>query len=128
MKAWVVAILTFFFAPLVFASAIDLSHSQFDEKINANPEAVIIDVRSPREFSQGRVPNSINIPHGDILDDLSLLDEYQGKELVFYCRSGYRAGRVTDLIKAKNYGQGISIYHLDGDMLGWEAANKPIEK
>ena len=56
------------------------------------------------------------------------MDEYKGKDLVFYCRSGYRAGRVTDLIEAKNYIDKGNVYHLDGDMLGWQAANKPVEK
>ncbi len=107
---------------------IDLSHAELAQKIAANPNAVIIDVRSAGEFAQGRVPNAINIPHGDILDNISLLDQYQGKDLVFYCRSGVRAGRVTDLLTKSGFTGTKAVYHLDGDMLGWQAANQVIEK
>lgn len=128
MRTFILVAFILSFMPMALANSIDLSHSGFEEKIATDSNTIIIDVRTAREFTQGRVPNSINIPHSDILEDLSLLDEYKGKDLVFYCRSGYRAGRVTDLIEAKNYIDKGNVYHLDGDMLGWQAANKPVEK
>jgi rhodanese-related sulfurtransferase len=107
---------------------VNLSHVEFAEKVSGNVDAVVIDVRSAQEFAIGRVPGAINIAHGDILKDSSLLDEHKGKDLIFYCRSGVRARRVTDMLVAQGFTKAKPIFHLQGDMLGWEAAKQLVEK
>lgn len=110
------------------AEVIDLDHAEFAEKINTNPDIAIIDVRSEQEFASGHVPGAVNIPHRSILGDLTLLDSYKDKEMVFYCRSGKRAKTVTDALESDDYTSGRPLYHLDGDILGWISADQPLQK
>jgi len=113
---------------VALAEVIDLDHAEFSEKVNTNPELVIIDVRSAQEFDSGHVPGAVNIPHRSILSDLTLLDNYKDQDMVFYCRSGKRAKTVTDALESSDYTSGRPLYHLDGDILGWISADQPLQK
>lgn len=105
-----------------------LSHDQFRSKVEETELIVIIDVRTPAEFAQGYVPNAINIPHRDILANLSILKQHQGKDLIFYCRSGRRATSVMNALINENTLNGDTIYHLDGDMNAWKGAGLSLER
>ena len=66
------------------------------------PGTVIVDVRTPAEFSAGHAAKSVNIP----LPDLSnYLDEFKEmKHIIFCCASGVRSLKASLLLK--QYGIG----------------------
>ena len=43
------------------------------EKFDSLPQALLLDVRSPREYSEGRIPESVNIPSYELhrMEELS---------------------------------------------------------
>ena len=57
--------------------------------------AQLVDVRSSSEFSQGALPNAINLPLQSIMNAKNILD--QDKTIVLYCVTGARSST------AKNY-------------------------
>jgi rhodanese-related sulfurtransferase len=59
--------------------------------------ALVIDVRSPEEFSSGHFDNSINIPLPQLKAKASTLD--QTKPILLCCASGNRSGMGTALLK-----------------------------
>lgn len=59
----------------------------------------LIDVREPEELiANGEIDNAINIPLGELE---SHKEEILAKEgnVIFFCRSGNRSGKATDLFK-----------------------------
>lgn len=78
----------------------------------------VIDVREPREFSQGRVPGSRLIPLPLLLADPGQVPK-DGK-VVLVCRGGRRSARAAAALMAAGF-ENIAI--LRGGMLAWEAAN-----
>lgn len=84
--------------------------------------AVIVDVRSAQEYAAGHVPGAINLPHDRIVDDPALLATYRDRPLVLYCRSGRRAGLAAESLERA----GFDLYHLRGDMPGWERQGLPL--
>ncbi len=61
--------------------------------------ALIVDVRSPNEFSTGHVKGSINIPLEKIITQM---DKLKKKEYVIVCcRSGNRSGMAKRMLNAK---------------------------
>lgn len=91
----------------------------------ADPELVLLDVRTAEEFSAGHLPRARNIAHdvlGQRLDDLA--DARDG-EIVVYCRSGRRSRMALEVLRAAGFRR---LAHLDGDWLAWEAAGRPIER
>jgi len=94
---------------------INLDASKFAEKI-AEPDVVVLDVRTPEEFNSGHIPNAINIEiYSDYFRaDISALDK--SKSYAVYCRSGKRsvdASSEMDLTGFK------STFNLTGGIIEW---------
>lgn len=87
--------------------------------------AVLIDVRTPEEYRTGHIDKAINIPLAEIAEQNTQLLSLRDKKVVLYCRSGYRAGKASELLKALAFDD---INHLDGDILGWQQAGLPLSK
>jgi SulP family sulfate permease len=79
--------------------------------------AVIIDVREPREYHRGHIPNAELVPLPQIL-----FGNYELKpdttKVIFVCRSGRRSRRAAQ--KLMNGQSQIEI--VKGGMIAWEAA------
>jgi rhodanese-related sulfurtransferase len=92
----------------------------------AQPDAdlVILDVRTPEEFAAGHVPGAINVSHDQVEARLPELSVYKSKDVVVYCRSGRRTKLALDVLKTNGFER---LWHLEGDMLAWQAQNRPLE-
>jgi phage shock protein E len=75
--------------------------------------AVIIDVRTPHEFDQGKIPGSINIPVDRISTQLDRIKN-MNKPVILCCASGMRAGKAKGILKKA----GIASAHNGG---GWQS-------
>ena len=64
-----------------------------------NYGAVIIDVRSQREFESGHAINSINIPLQDIQNQSKKIKEFD-KPIVLCCATGNRSGQAAKYLKS----------------------------
>ncbi|WP_440053692.1 rhodanese-like domain-containing protein [Pseudoalteromonas sp. T1lg65] len=85
---------------------------------------VIVDVRTPQEFSEGHIKGAINIPYNRIVKNRELVDRHKDKQLVVYCRSGRRAGIFIKSLEP----EGFKLMHLTGDMNAWMEAELPVIK
>ncbi len=64
-----------------------------------NPNATLIDIREPYELEiDGSVENAINIPMGEIPDNLDKIKDMP-KPIVIFCRSGGRASSTLSFLK-----------------------------
>ena len=75
--------------------------------------AIIIDVRTPHEFDQGKIPGSINIPVVRISTQIDRIKKMD-KAVILCCASGMRAGIAKSTLKKA----GIANVHNGG---GWQA-------
>ena len=106
---------------VVFVQA---SCGKFKEEI-ANPDVILLDVRTPEEFAEGHLENSINLNYNDA-DFASKVDSLdKKKQYEIYCRSGKRSGASVKLMQEK----GIkNVHDLQGGILEWEAKGFPVTK
>ncbi len=95
------------------------------ERIDAGDAPVILDVRTAAEYAEGHVPGAINISHDELAERLAEIESARDVELVVYCRSGRRAGIAEALLTEQGF---TNLEHLEGDMLGWAAAERPTGK
>ncbi|WP_266367292.1 rhodanese-like domain-containing protein [Tellurirhabdus rosea] len=72
-------------------------------------DSVIIDVRTPAEFSGGHAPRAINIPLDELPRKIAFIRAQQ-KPVVVCCASGMRSARAKSLL-AQN---GITDVHDAG--------------
>lgn len=68
--------------------------------------ALIVDVRSPGEFSGGAVPGAVNYPVQTLSTKISKIKK-TGKPVIAYCASGMRSAAATAQLKAS----GIEAYN-----------------
>lgn len=86
------------------------------DRLHQDMPPLIVDVREPREFQQGHIPQARLVPFPRLLSDLS--DLPQSHSLVFVCRGGRRSTRAACALYSKGY---KNILVLKGGMLAWEA-------
>lgn len=79
---------------------------------------LVVDVREPREFKRGHIPQAINIPLPQLVTRATELKA--NLSVVLVCRTGRRSHRVAQALCDQNC-TGVQI--LEGGMLNWEAAN-----
>ena len=71
--------------------------------------AILIDVRTPEEYSNGKPANSKNIPLDKIGGKIDKIKKLN-KPIVLCCQSGMRSGRATSMLKR----QGVEAYNGGG--------------
>jgi len=69
--------------------------------------AIVIDVRTPQEFDQGKVPESINIPVDRIAANSERI-KIMKRPVVFCCASGMRSGNAVSIMKGKGLKEGYN--------------------
>ena len=82
--------------------------------------AVIIDVRTPNEFDNGKVPGSINIPVDRMSINLERIRSMK-KPVVVVCESGARSSQAKGILKSA----GINEVYNGGS---WESVLRIINK
>lgn len=65
--------------------------------------ALVIDVRTPSEFSSGHLPSAINLPLDQIEAALPLRVKDKSQVLLLHCQSGMRSGAAKKKLKALGY-------------------------
>ena len=82
------------------------------KEIINHPEATIVDVREPWEFSMGHVEGSINIPLSGVYSQVEMFRKMK-KPIILICASGNRSGQAAALLSA----QGVEQVSNGG---GWQ--------
>jgi len=95
------------------------------EKLLAEKKVVVLDIRTPAEFSSGRIAGAKNIDFQapDFEQRIDRLDK--SKTYLVHCASGGRSTRSLQLFKKLQF---QTIYHLDGGVKAWSKAGLPLEK
>ncbi len=88
-----------------------------------NPNFVILDVRTPKEFLKERITGAININFYAFTfnQDISRLDKL--KTYLVYCKSGVRSGGAIKIMKRMGFKK---VFHLSRGIEGWEKSGLPI--
>lgn len=97
----------------------NLTQEQWKEKLNATEDAVILDVRTPQEWSEGIIPNAEKINFLDGAHFLAEIDQLDKDKTYFvYCRSGNRSGQACQIMDQKGF---KAAYNLLGGMMEWNS-------
>ena len=90
-----------------------------------NDDVQLLDVRTPDEFSEGRISGAMNIDWYDdnfITDAVKSLDKT--RPIAIYCRSGKRSAAAAQKLTEKGY----KVTNLTGGIIAWDEAKMPVKK
>src|SRR5688572_15383414 len=95
---------------------IDLVSEDFEREIKNNKNAVILDVRTPGEFIQGKIAGAINldIRRGDFETQIITLDK--DKTYYVYCFAGNRSIAACSILGSN----GFRSFNLVGGIQRWK--------
>lgn len=102
-----------------------VSIQEFEEKIKTTQNAVLIDLRTPKEFKSGHIKGAKNLDFFAKGFYEQLLKYPKDTPLFIYCESGGRSGQTFERLKNEGY---LFVYEMYEGMDGWRIANKEIEK
>lgn len=89
----------------------EISYEKLKKLIKETTNITIVDVRSPQEFSEGRISNAINIPLYDLNKKAEILLSNKEELIVLYCTCGIRSKKAYEILEEKGY---TNIYSLIG--------------
>jgi phage shock protein E len=84
---------------------------------------LLLDVRTPAEYSEGHLPGAVNIPHTELAARIGELSDARSRDIVVYCRSG---NRTTQALKVLGDAGFQRLFHLKGDFQGWSGQDRPV--
>jgi len=103
-------------------SPYNLTATEFAGKIKTLPNAPVLDVRTPGEFSNGHLVNALNADWNgnDFQKQISTLDK--SKPVFVYCQSGRRSAAAASHMRSDGFKE---VYELNGGIMKWRAENLP---
>ncbi|MDH5442367.1 MAG: DUF1573 domain-containing protein [Candidatus Nomurabacteria bacterium] len=97
------------------------------EKIKNGENIILLDVRSPQEYSEVHLKNALLLPVDELsqqtLDDIGLGQDKKDSEIILYCRSGGRSKIAYDIMESLGY---TNIKSSAGGMIHWQEDNYPF--
>lgn len=103
-----------------------ISTQQGDSLIQANtgnPDFVIMDMRTPSEYSGGHIQNAVNMNYYSptLSAELDALDK--NKIYLLYCAAGSRSTATFNLMKSKHFRE---LYNMLGGISQWISLGYPV--
>ncbi|HZP88018.1 MAG TPA: rhodanese-like domain-containing protein [Burkholderiales bacterium] len=99
-------------------------------KKHSDPNVVFVDIRDVRELERdGMIPNAFHAPRGMLEFWVDPASPYykdvfgSGKELVFYCASGWRSALATRAVQEMGL---TPVCHVEGGFTAWKKAGQPV--
>ena len=87
--------------------------------------AVVVDVRTDKEFEEGHISDALHIPLGLLQNRLGELQAHKNSPLIMACRSGARSAQAASQLMKQGF---TNVHNLSGGMLAWSNANLPVSK
>ncbi len=91
-------------------------------RLKAADAPLVIDVRTPDQYSSGHVPGAVNMPVPTVTKHLDEIRE--APEVVLYCND-MQFTRIAEQLLLKSKVKGVS--HLEGGLTAWRDQGLPLE-
>ena len=103
-------------------SSTNLNAADFQKK-SAEPNVVVLDVRTAGEFAMGHIEHAINIDVESMTFDGDIKGLDKSKTYAVYCHSGRRSGIAVEKMKSAGF---KDLFNLTNGIQEWQAAGLPL--
>lgn len=95
----------------------------FEQQLAKTADAVVLDVRTPDEFSGGHLEKAINVDYN--ADDFEARVGKMDKSAPYfvYCLSGGRSGSAASWMRSNGF---VQVYDMKGGVLAWQKIGLPL--
>jgi len=95
------------------------------QKLDANDQFLLIDVREDNEWQQGHLPHAIHLGKGIIERDIERRVPDPNAPLVLYCGGGFRSAIAADNLGRMGY---TNVLSMDGGIREWREKGYPLTR
>ena len=85
---------------------------------------LILDVRTPAEYAQAHIANSVLIPVQVLHTEYTRLNGYEDKKILIYCRSGNRSVTASTILIKNGFSR---LYNLQSGIKDWIKHQYPVQ-
>lgn len=98
-----------------------LAVDDYSKSLESTPNAQLIDVRTPQEYSEDHIgkAQNINWNGADFVSQVEKLDK--SKPVFVYCKVGGRSGQAASKLVELGFSD---VYNLEGGIMKWNASGK----
>ncbi len=103
----------------------NVSVTEFQQKLAAKKNAILLDVRTREEYANGHLQNGtlMDITDANFAADLGKLDK--SKPVFVYCAAGGRSSKAMKTMQAMGFKE---VYNMVGGFSAWQASGLPSVK
>lgn len=88
-------------------------------------EAVVVDIRDRKEFGEGRITGSVNIPLNSLKSRVGELSKFKDKQIIVADKMGQHSAMAVKQLNAEGFS---NVVRLNGGVADWKASNLPLVK
>ncbi|HEX7860864.1 MAG TPA: rhodanese-like domain-containing protein [Verrucomicrobiae bacterium] len=103
----------------------EITIDQARQRLQANPKAVLMDVREDTEWANGHAAEAVHLGKGILERDLETKFPDHNTEIIMYCGGGFRSALTADAAQKMGY---KNVTSLIGGYKGLVTANWPMKK
>lgn len=108
---------------LAFAAAREISSRDAKAIMDKNKNVFLLDVRTPQENSQGRLPGTVLIPINEF--ERRINEVPKNKTIIVYCAVGSRSKPVAEFLSQRGY---KDVYNMTDGIVGWYRNGFPLQR
>jgi rhodanese-related sulfurtransferase len=108
---------------LALAGAKDITAKEAKALMEKNKNVFLLDVRTPQENSQGKLPGTVLIPINEI--ERRIAEVPKNKTIMVYCAVGSRSKPVAEFLSRSGYRE---VYNMTDGIVGWYRSGFPIQR
>jgi rhodanese-related sulfurtransferase/glyoxylase-like metal-dependent hydrolase (beta-lactamase superfamily II) len=98
-----------------------LDPATFSGELSNSHPPLILDVRTPREWSSSHIPESRNIPLNHLQERLAELPH--DRRIAIHCAGGYRSSIGASILEQRGFDD---LIEMAGGLAAWESAKLPL--
>src|ERR671926_188272 len=99
----------------------EITSTELKQRLDNGEDIQILDVREDNEFAYCRIPNSIHIPLGQVLNRMNEIDP--NRETVVHCKMGGRSARAIEALQRSGFTG--HLMNLKGGVTGGADESEP---
>lgn len=108
---------------LALAGVQNISSREAKTLLDKNKNVFLLDVRTPQENSQARLPGTVLIPIGEF--ERRVGEVPRNRTILVYCAVGSRSKPVADFLSQRGY---KSVYNMTDGIVGWYRNGFPLQR
>jgi len=100
-----------------------ITADEVQNAINEKKDVVLLDVRTPEEYSRGKIEGSLNISVENIPDQIISSVPDKNKTIYVYCLSGSRSEVAVAMMKQLGF---TNVFTMTNGLLMWRSKKYPL--